>query len=86
MWAVAERIIQFLEPWAWCIENVRGAEKVHGPAKKKVGSRYLWGEFPIFNPKPVWDKYRRPPSEDRTALRALIPYPLARALAEACLP
>ncbi len=86
LWKEAERIISHVGPWAWCIENVRGAEKIHGKAVARVGSRYLWGDFPIINPKPVYGKWRMPPSKDRTHLRSMIPYPLARALAEACYP
>ena len=67
LWNEAERIIERVKPWFWCIENVRGAEKIHGKSKMRVGSRYLWGEFPIMNPKPIYGKWRLPPSKDRTA-------------------
>jgi hypothetical protein len=84
LWAEAVRLIEETGPEYWVIENVRGAEKVHGPARKKVGSRYLWGEFPIVAPVPVYGKWRMPPSPERTALRSMIPLPLSRAMAQAC--
>ncbi len=85
LWAVAERLIRETAPTYWVIENVRGAEKIHGPAVTRIGSRYLWGDFPILAPVPVYGKWRMPPSPDRTALRSKIPLPLSKAMARACL-
>jgi hypothetical protein len=70
----AKRVIEETRPRFWVIENVRGARKV-------VGSRYLWGDFPIFDTPPVHGKWRLPPSEDRAAKRSLIPPGISRALA-----
>jgi site-specific DNA-cytosine methylase len=79
------RIINEVKPRYWIIENVRGAVKhfkpIIGSYKKKVGSRYLWGEFPIFWAKPEYGKWRLPPSENRPALRSKIPYSLSLTLA-----
>lgn len=81
-------IINKLHPEFWVIENVCGARKYFKPFlgeyKKKVGSRYLWGNFPDFECKPVYGKWKLPPSKDRTALRALIPYELSLAVCVAC--
>jgi len=45
-----------------------------------VGSRYLWGEFPIFDTPKVYGKWRLPPSEDRAAKRSEIPKGISLAL------
>lgn len=74
-------IIEKIKPKYWIIENVQGARKyfkpILGDYKKKVGSRYLWGEFPIFDCKPVYGKWKLPPSKNRPALRSLIPYEMS---------
>ena len=48
------RIIRYLNPRYWVIENVRGAipyfRLVLGEPAKRIGSRILWGEFPILTP------------------------------------
>jgi len=80
-------IINKIKPKYWIIENVCGARKyfkpILGEYKKKVGSRYLWGEFPIFDCKPVYGKWKLPPSKNRPALRSLIPYDLSLAVCKA---
>ena len=68
------------------IENVRGAQRFHGRAVSHHGSRYLWGDVPLLAPHRIYGKWRLPPSPDRAALRAMIPLPLARAVARAFLP
>jgi len=77
-------IIKRVKPKYWIIENVCGARKffkpILGEYKKKVGSRYFWGEFPIFDCKPVYGKWKLPPSKNRPALRSLIPYELSLAI------
>ena len=77
-------LIKELKPRYWIIENVMGARKYFKPLlgnpKKKVGSRYLWGEFPIFECKPCYGKWKLSPSKNRPALRSLIPYELSLAL------
>ena len=81
-------IIDVLKPKWWVIENVRGAiqyfEPFLGKPVKKVGSRYLWGKFPIFDTSPKYGKWKISPSEKRPALRSLIPYSLSLALCLAC--
>lgn len=82
------RIIRYLEPRYWIIENVRGAvpffSLVLGPPKKHVGSRYLWGNFPDFISPHVYGKWKLSPSPDRSALRSCIPYSLSQALCAVC--
>lgn len=87
----ASRIIYEAEPDWWCIENVVGAQRYLGPLIVKNGAQRLWGYFPGFiaSPTKKWWSHRRPSKwtgrKDYAQARAIIPYPLARALAEACL-
>lgn len=81
------KIIYWVKPKYWVIENVSGARCYFyiflGEYKKKVGSRYLWGNFPIFDCKPVYGKWKLPRTDDRPALRSLIPYELSLSLCKA---
>lgn len=88
----AARVISEAEPEFWCIENVRGAERYIGKPQGRNGAQSLWGFFPGFIASPT-RKGRvhalKGPKDDKSRdsrRRAFIPYPLARALAEACLP
>jgi hypothetical protein len=86
------RLVYEMEPTMWCMENVRGAERYIGPPTGRSGAQSLWGYFSGFIATPAKKNVRkwksqpgpRDPMDPRK--RALIPYPLARALAEACLP
>lgn len=82
------RHIRDLTPRYWVVENVRGAipffEPLVGKPIKHVGSRYLWGRFPVIDVKPVYGKCCIPCTvENRAALRALIPYSLSMVLCRA---
>lgn len=80
-------IIEKLKPTYWIIENVRGAKPYFypllGKPVKKVGSRYLWGNFPIVDCKNKYGKEKLSPSKNRPALRSLIPYELSLAVCRA---
>lgn len=82
------RIIKYIGPRWWCLENVRGATGYFntflGKYKKKVGSRYLWGDFPDFDCPSVYRKWRISPSPERSAIRSKIPTEITRALRLAC--
>jgi SAM-dependent methyltransferase len=82
------RIIRYLKPRWWVIENVIGAKGyfslVLGDYAKHVGSRYLWGEFPIFDTSAKFGKWKLSPTEDRAEIRSEIPTGLSRALCMAC--
>jgi len=84
----AKEIIENAYNEWWVIENVRGAVKwvkpILGDPVKRVGSRYLWGEFPIFDAEHVYGKEKLFPSPNRAAVRSLIPYPLSLNLCIAC--
>ncbi len=77
-------IIKELKPDYWIIENVRGAvpffKPFLGKPIKKIGSRYLWGKFPMFDAKPTYGKWKLSPGKNRAALRSKIPYSLGLAL------
>jgi len=80
----AFEIIQMVMPRYWVIENVRGAvpffKPILGKPVKKIGSRYLWGVFPIFDCKPLYGKEKIGPCENRPSIRSMIPYELSNAL------
>jgi len=80
----ARRVISEVKPQFWIIENVRGAVKYFSPIMgipvKVIGSRYLWGEFPIFNAKPAYGKWKLWGSISAPK-RSLIPYDLSLNLA-----
>jgi hypothetical protein len=82
------RIIRYLSPRWWVIENVCGAQPyfslVLGKRQKKIGSRYLWGDFPPFDTSPKYGKWKLSPSEDRPEIRSQIPRGITRALRLAC--
>jgi hypothetical protein len=78
------RIIRYLKPKFWVIENVCGAQPyfnlVLGTRSKKVGSRYLWGDFPIFDTSPKYGKWKLSPGPDRAEIRSKIPQGITKAL------
>ncbi|MEM2619020.1 MAG: hypothetical protein QW356_06010 [Candidatus Hadarchaeales archaeon] len=82
-----KRIVEETKPVFWVVENVRGAvpwfTSIFGPARKRVGSRYLWGHFPPFDCPHLYGKYRLPPCSRRSLLRSKIPYSLSLSLAVA---
>lgn len=82
-------IISTFNPPFWCMENSRHGKKwicsLIGNIKHKIGSYYLWGEFPKFNCK-VSGKFENDPwSSDpfRAAKRAKIPLNMSQALKDA---
>jgi len=81
-------VIKEVRPRWWIVENVRGAVPFFKPSlgkpTKRVGSRYLWGDFPIFWAKHTYGKWKLSPSEDRSSLRSKIPHSLSHALCLAC--
>lgn len=82
------KILYWVDPKWWIIENVAGSRPFFypfiGKPVKKVGSRYLWGKFPIFDCKDVYGKWKLSPGEDRPALRSLIPYELSLSVCRMC--
>ena len=78
-------IVELVKPKYFIIENVRGAQKYVGKARMHIGSRYFWGNFPLFSvglADDIYGKWKIPPSEDRGVLRSVIPLSISRALAE----
>ena len=82
------RIIRYLNPRWWVIENVRGSipyfRLVLGEPVKRVGSRVLWGEFPIFDTSAKYGKWKLSPTPDRAEIRSEIPAGISKALCMAC--
>ena len=84
-----KRIIDEILPRWWVVENVRGAvpffTECFGPARKVIGSRYLWGYFPPFYCPSIYGKSALfpVPGVDRSACRSLIPREISVALAAA---
>jgi len=75
------------------LENVRGAFDYINPILGNPVGRhpwYLWGDVPLLAtgkwPKRAIVNVTRRRRDNHGAARAIIPYPLARALAEACKP
>jgi site-specific DNA-cytosine methylase len=70
------------------LENVRGAQKWLGKAKARYGNQYLWGDgVPALLPTAKRYRKNEPGSKSRLSSsrrreRALIPYELARWIAE----
>lgn len=60
------------------IENVRGAQRFHGPAVWHVGPYYLWGDVPALMPKDI--RYRKKESMPSSAVaeRAKVPVDLSK--------
>ena len=86
LWKRTLEVIEKIKPEYYVIENVRGAQRYWGKAVKHVGSRYLWGDFPLFDVKDgkdLYGKWRLPPSPDRKMLRSMIPERLTRSLVKA---
>lgn len=81
-------IVNQITPKYFIIENVRGAQKYVGKAIMHTGSRYFWGNFPLFSVGDATDIYGKtniPPSKDRASLRSFIPGSISRAFADSVL-
>ncbi len=79
------KIVDIVKPKYFIIENVRGAEKYVGKARMHIGSRYFWGNFPLFSvgdADDIYGKWKIPPSKDRPVLRSVIPLSISRAFAQ----
>ena len=86
LWRRTLEIIEKIGPEYYVIENVRGAQRYWGKAVNRVGSRYLWGDFPPFDVadgKDLYGKWRLPPSPQRKMLRSMIPERLTSNLVQA---
>lgn len=80
-------IIKTLGPEFWTIENVMGSRKfltpILGPIYCRVPGHVFWGRLPCLLPDTRSHKWRLPPTPDRTALRAKIPYEIGEAICRA---
>lgn len=79
LWRKAEEVAAFWNPLVFIIENVRGAQRWHGKATKKVGQRYFWGRFPPFDAEPDRKK-KESYSSNQKAERSFIPRSISLAI------
>lgn len=72
---------------AWGFENVLASRKfltsIFGPVRAIVDGHAIWGNFPGLLPQTRGHKWRLPPSPDRAALRAKIPYEIGESICRA---
>ena len=82
-------IIDYLKPAWWILENVRGAQEDFRPRlgarRQKIGSFYLWGNFPLIitNPGFSHSKDDNDPGSSnplRANIRAMIPFEISFSL------
>jgi hypothetical protein len=80
-------LFNLVNPDWWIIENVMGARKfltpILGPVAARVCGHVFWGRLPGLIPDAKSHKWRLPPTPDRTALRAKIPYEIGEAICAA---
>jgi site-specific DNA-cytosine methylase len=85
LWRSAERIAREAGV-PLVIENVRGAQYWCGPARAHFGKQYLWGDVPALLPHigsgQNFGRQKQSLSSTKRALRAEIPFPLARYIAQ----
>jgi hypothetical protein len=86
--SIAEALLRVdvVAEW-WIVENVRAAKPfltpIFGPVQAEVDGHVFWGSLPGLLPQTNGHKWRLPPSPDRAALRAKIPYEIGEAICRA---
>lgn len=77
-------LIRTLNPDWWTIENVAASRRflspVLGCVYGRVDGHVFWGRLPCLLPETRAHKWRMPPSSDRAAIRAKIPYEIGEAI------
>lgn len=77
-------VVKELEPRWWVMENVRGLARYWAQRPvMRVGSRYLWGNFPLFlfaSHSQAHGKEKLGPSPDRARIRSKIPRVISEGL------
>lgn len=72
------------QPRWWVMENVRGLQRYWDvPPVMRVGSRYLWGNFPLFlfgGHHQAQGKWKVPRTKDRARIRSKVPAVISRGL------
>jgi hypothetical protein len=80
-------IIDAFPDASWLFENVAASRPfltpIFGPVRAMVDGHAFWGNFPGLLPQTKGHKWRLPPSPDRAALRAKIPYEIGAAICKA---
>ncbi len=81
------RIIKDCRPRYWIIENVRGAvpwvAPMLGKAHQIINPYFLWGVFPDLGKPKLTKRNKESLSSKKTIERAMIPYALSLAVADA---
>jgi len=90
LWKAAQHIIAQLAPRYYVIENVGGAVRSWGEPRQRIGSYYLWGNYPLISPPKVPAKgmHIQAPGEtnaEKAARAATIPAALAERLMQTIL-
>lgn len=77
--------VDYFQPHYWIIENVMASRQfispVCGPVRYLSPGHVLWGRLPGLIPPTKAHKWKLPPTPDRSALRAAIPYEIGEAIA-----
>ncbi len=82
-------IIKQIKPLYWIIENVKGSatwfEPFIGHYRQRAGSRYLWGNFPMFmvSHKECYGKAQAKRHSNYAEMKSEIPYSISRGLRDA---
>ena len=80
-------VIDAMNPDCWLFENVAASRPfltpIFGPVRAMVDGHAIWGNFPGLLPQTRGHKWKMPPSPDRAALRAKIPYEIGEAICAA---
>lgn len=80
-------VIDLMRPAWWILENVMASRKfitpLAGAVRAMVTGHVFWGRLPTLLPQTVSHKWRLPPTEDRQALRAKIPYEIGDCICRA---
>lgn len=83
------KIITQIKPLFWIIENVKGAVKWFAPTlgspRQRAGSRYLWGNFPMFLVlhKECYGKAQAKRYKNYAEMKSIIPYAISKGLRDA---
>lgn len=83
------KLIEQINPVYWVVENVKGAVRWFRPAlghyRQRAGSRYLWGNFPMFMVlhKECYGKAQMKRHKNYAEMKGEIPYAISRGLRDA---
>lgn len=80
-------LLQGTHPDFWVFENVLASREfltpIFGQVRAITAGHAFWGNYPGLLPKTKGHKWKLPPSPDRPALRAKVPYEIGEAICRA---